>query len=147
MFGAKDDAIFQEFEQDELENPSPRKEVDGRFIYVSRQLNVPKRLGLPVLCDFGSVVSGEQLNIRDVQPDLYRAPEMLFEIPWRYEIDIWNAGIPLPSPRSLDEIETNLEGKDKELFLQFMRKMLQWAPEHRSSAKELLQDPRLKGQL
>jgi hypothetical protein len=92
MFGAEDDLIFQEFEEQELESPSPRKEVDGRFVYLSRQLNVPKSLGPPVLCDFGSVMSGEQLNARDVQPDLYRAPEMILEIPWSYQIDIWNVG-------------------------------------------------------
>jgi hypothetical protein len=38
------------------------------------------------------VMSGEQLNARDVQPDLYRAPEMILEIPWSYQIDIWNVG-------------------------------------------------------
>jgi serine/threonine protein kinase len=32
------------------------------------------------------------------------------------------------------------DSKDRELFLRFMRKMLQWEPEKRSSARELLQD-------
>lgn len=47
----------------------------------------------------------------------------------------FDAGIPLPPPRSLDELETNLEGKDKERFLQLMKKMLVWVPENRSTAK------------
>lgn len=59
----------------------------------------------------------------------------------------FNAGIPISAPRTLDEIETNLQAKDKELFLQLMRKMLQWVPERRSTAKELLRDPWLKEQL
>jgi hypothetical protein len=42
-------------------------------------------------------------------------------------------------------METNLEGEDKERFLQFMRRMLQWEPEQGSTAKELLQDPWLTG--
>lgn len=92
MFGAEDDSIFQESEQQELENPSPRKEADGRFIYVSRQLSMPKNLGPPVLCDFGSVVSGDQVNDKDVQPNLYRAPEVILKMPWGYEIDIWSVG-------------------------------------------------------
>ncbi|KAL2261956.1 hypothetical protein VTK26DRAFT_2913 [Humicola hyalothermophila] len=163
-----------------------------------------------VLCDFGSVVSGEPANTKDVQPNLYRAPEVLLGVPWSYKIDIWNvgcmnwdmfegrhlfsgrdpehqayrtgahlasvigllgkpprkfisggtnrakffdqegnfyAGIPLPQPRSLGELETNLQGEDKERFLQLMRRMLQWAPEDRSTAKELLRDAWLKGQL
>ncbi|AEO62405.1 uncharacterized protein THITE_2106524 [Thermothielavioides terrestris NRRL 8126] len=211
MFGAEDDSIFEKFEEAELNNPSPRKEVEGgRFIYVSRQLDAPKELAPPVLCDFGSVVSGEQVNTRDVQPDLYRSPEVILDMPWSYEIDIWNVGcmvwdmfegghlfsgrdpehhayrsrahlasiigllglppreliargkrgaeffsekgdfkanIPLPPPRSLEQIETNLQGDDKERFLQLMRKMLRWVPEQRCSAKELLQDAWLKGQL
>lgn len=32
MFGFEDDSPLVEFEQAELENPSPRKEIDGRFI-------------------------------------------------------------------------------------------------------------------
>jgi serine/threonine protein kinase len=41
-------------------------------------------------------------------------------------------------------METNLEGSDKRLFLQFMRKMLQWDPQNRQTAKQLLEDPWLK---
>lgn len=45
-------------------------------------------------------------------------------------------------PISLETSETNLEeGENKVLFLKFMRKMLQWVPEERQSAKELMQDP------
>ncbi|KAK4149514.1 kinase-like domain-containing protein [Chaetomidium leptoderma] len=53
----------------------------------------------------------------------------------------WQAGIePLP-PVSLKKLETNLEGTDKELFLQLMAKMLRWAPEDRKTPRELLDDP------
>ncbi|KFY83874.1 hypothetical protein V500_09834 [Pseudogymnoascus sp. VKM F-4518 (FW-2643)] len=45
---------------------------------------------------------------------------------------------------SLEESEENLDGKDKRQFLEFMRKMLKWRPEERSSAKELLQDTWLR---
>lgn len=41
----------------------------------------------------------------------------------------------------LEERETTLEGKvEREAFLKFMRKMLQWEPGKRSSAKELAKD-------
>lgn len=94
MFGIDDDSVFEEFERDELEKPCPRKVLDDRIIYTSRSLGVPeaKRLRPPVLCDFGAVVSGKEPNDRDVQPDLYRAPEVMLGIPWGREIDIWNAG-------------------------------------------------------
>jgi len=48
---------------------------------------------------------------------------------------------------SLESSEENLEGRRKELFLQFMRKMLQWAPEDRQSAAELLHDPWLNDEV
>lgn len=50
------------------------------------------------------------------------------------------ADVPL-SQRSLEQAETRLEGHNKELFLSFVRSMLQWRPEDRKTAKELLEDP------
>lgn len=42
----------------------------------------------------------------------------------------------------LEERENTLVGQEeRESFLHFMRKMLQWEPEKRSSAKELAEDP------
>lgn len=45
------------------------------------------------------------------------------------------------SDDSLDDLEEYLEGENKKMFMQFMRKMLQWDPEERLSAGELLMDP------
>ncbi|PWY83804.1 protein kinase [Aspergillus sclerotioniger CBS 115572] len=42
------------------------------------------------------------------------------------------------------EIPSNLRGTHQEQFLCFLRKMLQWRPKNRASAKELLSDPWLK---
>ncbi|KAK4447335.1 serine threonine protein kinase [Podospora aff. communis PSN243] len=93
MFGIEDDSVFSAFEEQELHEPSARKIVDGdRVIYESRELQMPKKWGPPVLCDFGSAVSGDVEHTEDVQPDIYRAPEVILEAPWSYEIDIWNAG-------------------------------------------------------
>ena len=50
------------------------------------------------------------------------------------------AGIEVPSI-SFEGCEENLEGRNKELFLQFVRSMLQWVPEDRKTARELLDDP------
>ena len=92
MFGFEDDSALVEFEQAEMDSPSPRKEVDGRFIYVSRQVQKPKDIGPPVLCDFGGAFFGDKLHDNDVQPDQYRCPEVILEIPWSCKIDIWNVG-------------------------------------------------------
>lgn len=66
MFGIDDDSVFSDFEANELQYPSPRREVEGRTVYVSRELRMPKRLGAPVLCDFGSAVPGDQIHREDI---------------------------------------------------------------------------------
>lgn len=48
------------------------------------------------------------------------------------------------SPLTLEQLEGNLHGTQQKLFLEFMRKMLQWHPEERASAKDLLSDPWLR---
>lgn len=54
------------------------------------------------------------------------------------------AGIPVPRTRTLNHRESSLQGEenkeDRECFLRFMRKMLQWKPEARSCARELAED-------
>ncbi|TVY75705.1 Serine/threonine-protein kinase SRPK, partial [Lachnellula suecica] len=49
--------------------------------------------------------------------------------------------LPLLPSSSLEAAEENLNGKDKELFLNFIKSMLQWEPEKRMTAGELLNDP------
>ena len=42
---------------------------------------------------------------------------------------------------SLEDSEEYLEGANKKMFMDFIRKMLQWDPNERLSARELLLDP------
>ena len=88
----EDLSIITAFIKAEQDHPSPRKEVDGYTIYASRSLDLPKSFGEPVLSDFGSAVSGDVTHDEDVQPDVYKSPEVWFQIPWSYSIDIWNIG-------------------------------------------------------
>lgn len=92
MFGIGDDSVFNDFVEEELQNPCPRKELDGRTIYVSRELKMPWEWGAPVLCDFGSATLGGRDHFEDIQPNIYRAPEVILEVPWTYSVDIWNVG-------------------------------------------------------
>ena len=48
---------------------------------------------------------------------------------------------------SFEGSEENLEGRNREVFLQFMRSMLRWVPEERKQARELLGDPWLNGNI
>ncbi|KAI0818845.1 kinase-like domain-containing protein [Irpex lacteus] len=63
------------------------------------------------------------------------------KIPWQYftEEGKWKGVIDIPKD-SLETSEENLSGGDKTTFLKFVRRMLQWRPEDRSSARELLED-------
>ncbi|KAH8710405.1 Serine/threonine-protein kinase SRPK [Beauveria bassiana] len=92
MFEFSEQSVLVDFEQGELQAPCPRKELEGRYIYMSRELKMPKNLGAPVLCDFGSAVDGGVDHLEDVQPNIYRAPEVILEVPWTYSVDIWNVG-------------------------------------------------------
>ncbi|KAG6197735.1 hypothetical protein E4U50_007833 [Claviceps purpurea] len=199
LLGA-DESVLREFEQEELNNPCPRKELEGRTVHQSRELNQAKNFDALVLCDFGSAMRLDDGIARreDIQPDVYRAPEVVLGIPWTSSVDIWNvgcmiwdcfqgghlftghdpelktyrgrahlaemiallgppppsilaragfrskffsdSGISIPESRPLEQRETVLEGEDRDCFLRFMKKMLQWEPEKRSSAKELLED-------
>jgi serine/threonine-protein kinase SRPK3 len=75
LLGA-DESVLRTFEQEELNDPCPRKELDGRTIYLSREFSTPKDFSAPVLCDLGSSVSIEDgtEHREDIQPNVYRAP-------------------------------------------------------------------------
>ncbi|KAF9003004.1 kinase-like domain-containing protein [Cyathus striatus] len=205
QFGIEEESILKDFEESEIKNPSPRKVMDGQTIYQSRELKFHKNLGRPILCDFGEARFGANIYTDEIQPIVYRAPEVILGIPWTFSADIWNLGVmlwdlfegkqmftgtskkngdfrrlyqlaemvavmgpppagyltrstneisniyfddsgnwkqtedaPIPFDISLDISEERLQGEDKALFLQFMRKFIY-------TAEELLQDPWLIG--
>ncbi|KAF4987740.1 hypothetical protein FGRMN_10164 [Fusarium graminum] len=72
---------------------------------------------------------------------LQRNPERTADF-WDEEGN-WLGLAPIPSNRSLEELETRLE--DSSGFISFLRRVLTWKPEDRPTAKELLQDPWLQG--
>ena len=91
--GIEEDSILKEFEAAELRTPSPRK-IDGdQVIYECRGLRLPTKFGRPILCDFGEARFGKQTYTDDIQPYVYRAPEIILDIPWTYSVDIWNVGV------------------------------------------------------
>lgn len=55
----------------------------------------------------------------------------------------WKGVVEIPNG-SLEDSEEQLKGENKALFLDFMRKMLQWVPEKRQTAKQLLKHPWLR---
>ncbi|KAK4495633.1 hypothetical protein PRZ48_012901 [Zasmidium cellare] len=88
LLGIHDNAILAKFEQDELQEPSARKELPGRTIYTSRPV-WPTARGWPSLSDFSEARFGGSEHTDLVMPDVYRAPEVILDMPWSYPIDVW----------------------------------------------------------
>lgn len=93
LMAIEDESILAEFEEAERSDPSPRKVDGGRITHTSRELSVPRRHGRPVLCDFGEARFGEKDYDDDIQPYLYRAPEVILQVRWDNKVDIWNVGV------------------------------------------------------
>ncbi|KAE8350529.1 protein kinase [Aspergillus coremiiformis] len=95
MLSVEDESILRDFEKSETLNPSPWKMAGDRIIYRSRKLGIPKVHGRPVLADFGEARfgSGSGTYCEDVQPLIYRAPEVVLRMAWDEKIDIWNLGV------------------------------------------------------
>ncbi|OBT92180.2 hypothetical protein VE01_10058 [Pseudogymnoascus verrucosus] len=95
MLSIEDDGMLADFVKAEVDSPTPRKQIDeSRIIYKSRKFGRPdkaKGYGLPSLCDLGeSRIGATQESNPFVQPHIYRAPEVMFDMPWGSAADIWN---------------------------------------------------------
>ncbi|KAK2768826.1 hypothetical protein FQN54_000686 [Arachnomyces sp. PD_36] len=98
MIAARDESVFKEWDEVEAEEPTPRKiSEDGgsNIIYRSRdffQRKGMRSVGLPILCDFGEARVGlEHEGL--IQPEIYRAPEVILGMKWTEKVDIWNVGV------------------------------------------------------
>ncbi|KAJ5232547.1 protein kinase [Penicillium chermesinum] len=96
LLALRNPSILDSVAQDEMNNPSPRKQLDGRDIYLSRNYwgLSPNELGRSVITDFGLAVRGDgPPNSHPIQPEGYRAPEVCLRADWSYSVDIWNLGV------------------------------------------------------
>ncbi|PWY93951.1 CMGC protein kinase [Aspergillus sclerotioniger CBS 115572] len=206
-------SVLQDFVQAQPSNPMPRKVKNRRTIYLSHNDFGPLRSFyiLPKITDFGLAHhqgTSSVLNRHPIQPDEYRAPEVILGAGWTYSADIWNLGLLSPAAhlaemiallgpppaelkrRERDGLNWNwapavhndegklcstasdwfggpffdengefmhnhliphtlkiedtvkaLDGEQKDQFLSFARKMLQWLPDDRKTAKGLIEDP------
>lgn len=83
---------YKAYEERELSDPVPRKVADDRHIYLTRNIH-PPTYGRPLLCDFGEARFGRMTYTGLIQPEQYRAPEVLLAIPWDEKVDIWSVGV------------------------------------------------------
>lgn len=95
IIAAKDESVFREWDDGETTEPSPRK-VDNEYtVYQSRPFRRKKGwsgFGMPLLTDFGEARLGE-VHEELIQPDNYRAPEVILGMSWTVKVDIWNVGV------------------------------------------------------
>jgi serine/threonine protein kinase len=88
--GINDSSVLSDIEKAEIENPSARKELHNRCIYVSR--GMPITSGVLAISDFGAARIGTN-HSGDVMPAVYRAPEIIMNMPWDCKIDTWALGV------------------------------------------------------
>lgn len=94
MLRVEDQSILADFEEAESLEPSDRKIVNGeRTIYASRAFRQPREnaYGLPILCDLGEGRIGVPQPYTEIQPEVYKSPEILMQFDWSHSADIWNA--------------------------------------------------------
>ncbi|KOC12416.1 Protein kinase domain containing protein [Aspergillus flavus AF70] len=83
LLALRNPSILDSVAQDEMNSPSPRKQLDDRDIYLSRNFwgLSPNELGRSVITDFGLAVRGDgPPNNHPIQPEGYRAPEVCLGI-------------------------------------------------------------------
>ncbi|KFY29164.1 hypothetical protein V491_00162 [Pseudogymnoascus sp. VKM F-3775] len=97
LVGFEDRSVIKGFVRSQALNPMARKVKDDRVVYRSHNEFGPlKSFGiLPKIGDFGLAqrIVDSRRNIHPIQPDHYRAPEVIVGIGWSYSTDIWNLGV------------------------------------------------------
>ena len=100
MVSFEDPAVLGDFLNSHLDQPVQCKvDSTGRHIYRSHNNFGPvrniKRI-LPKIVDFGGSTrfeSEKECGIYPIQPDDYRAPEVILGCGWKTSADIWNLGV------------------------------------------------------
>ncbi|RMY18518.1 hypothetical protein D0867_00653 [Hortaea werneckii] len=97
LFSISDEGILKDYEDNQMTHPSARKTIGENVIYASRELGwdkeVPGRPSRPTLIDFGEARCGSDIHHGLIQPAAYRAPEVIFNMPWDSSVDIWSLGV------------------------------------------------------
>ena len=91
LLGVNNQSLFAQFEQDEITNPTPRKELVERTIYLSRHW--PLVDGHPHISDLSEARFGHHEHNDLIMPTAFRAPEVLLGLTWSYPVDIWATAI------------------------------------------------------
>ncbi|KAJ5213018.1 hypothetical protein N7449_000187 [Penicillium cf. viridicatum] len=81
LLALRNPSILESVAQDEMNNPSPRKQLEGRDIYLSR--------------NYWGCRPTNWVDRHCIQPEGYRAPEVCLGGDRSYSVDFWNLGVML----------------------------------------------------
>ncbi|AEO63734.1 uncharacterized protein THITE_2147851 [Thermothielavioides terrestris NRRL 8126] len=90
LIAMTDDSILAKVEEDEIREPSARKQDVDRSIYVSRYML--GGAGPLTICDFGQARIGRE-HIGHAMPLQFRAPEIILNMEWGSPVDMWAVGL------------------------------------------------------
>ncbi|RAL07044.1 protein kinase [Aspergillus homomorphus CBS 101889] len=98
MMAIENAEVLDEFIESQLEKPMEYKiDSAGRQVYYRRDNfgNLRKINNLPRIVDFGAAIklNPDARCIWPIQPNHYRAPEVILGCGWNTGVDIWNMGI------------------------------------------------------
>jgi hypothetical protein len=96
LIAMTDDSILAKVEEDEIREPSARKQDVDRSIYVSRYML--GGAGPLTICDFGQARIGRE-HIGHAMPLQFRAPEIILNMEWGSPVDMWAVGLLVSPPR------------------------------------------------
>lgn len=106
LIAFEDPTVIKDFVRRQTKIPMQRKAPDasGRTVYLSHNNFGPLRATSirPKIADFGHAdrVSSGAFGVSPIQPDHYRAPEVILGCGWTYSADIWNFGLLVSSVSS-----------------------------------------------
>ncbi|KAJ5413535.1 hypothetical protein N7465_005840 [Penicillium sp. CMV-2018d] len=99
MVSFEDPTVLADFIDSQLEKPMASKiDAVGRPVYQSHNNFGPLKSlrSIPQLVDFGLATRLEEdddWGVWPIQPDHYRAPEVILGNGWQMSVDIWNLGV------------------------------------------------------
>ncbi|GMG15996.1 unnamed protein product [Aspergillus oryzae] len=100
MVSFEDPAVMGDFMNDQFDQPMEYKiDSTGRPVYQRHNDFGPLRQLrniIPKIVDFGHCArldSDDDWGIYPIQPDHYRAPEVVLGCGWRMNTDLWNLGV------------------------------------------------------
>lgn len=114
MVSFEDPSVLGDFLNSQLDQPIQYKiDSTGRYIYRSHSdfgsVRNIRRI-LPKIVDFGGSIKfdrEEEWGIYPIQPDHYRAPEVILGCGWKTSADIWNLGILVRIARHISLAQTD----------------------------------------